>query len=99
VVAALFVLAFLAGCAFIAAYIGLEVGNSTIPKGGNGVVAAMRSNYALGTCLSIALLALGAGSIIWVRHLTPNIEIAEERHDLRSEPADRKSFKRDFAEG
>jgi ubiquinol-cytochrome c reductase iron-sulfur subunit len=99
IVAALFVLAFLAGCGFIAAYIGLEIGQSTIPKGANAVVAAMRSNYALGTCLSIALLALGAGSIIWVRHLTPNIEIAEERHDLRSAEEDRKAFKRDFAEG
>jgi len=99
VVAALFVLAFLAGCGFIAAYIGLEIGQSTIPKGANAVVAAMRSNYALGTCLAIALLALGAGSLIWVRHLTPNIEIAEERHDLRSAKEDRASFKRDFAEG
>jgi ubiquinol-cytochrome c reductase iron-sulfur subunit len=99
VVAALFVLAFLAGCGFIAAYIGLEVGNSTIPHGADAVVAAMRSNYALGTCLSIALLALGAGSIIWVRHLTPNIEIEEERHELASEPAERQAFKRDFAEG
>ena len=99
VVAALFVLAFLAGCGFIAAYIGLEIGQNTIPKGANAVVAAMRSNYALGTCLSIALLALGAGSIIWVRHLTPNIEIAEQRHDLRSADADRAGFKRDFAEG
>jgi ubiquinol-cytochrome c reductase iron-sulfur subunit len=99
IVAALFVLAFLAGCGFIAAYVGLEIGNTATPKGANAVVAAMRSNYALGTCLSIALLALGAGSIIWVRNLTPNIEIAEERHDLASEPKDRKAFKRDFAEG
>jgi ubiquinol-cytochrome c reductase iron-sulfur subunit len=99
IVAALFVLAFLAGCGFIAAYVGLEIGNTATPKGANAVVAAMRSNYALGTCLSIALLALGAGSIIWVRQLTPNIEIAEERHDLASEPKDREGFKRDFAEG
>ena len=99
IVGALFVLAFLAGCGFIAAYVGLEIGDSTIPHGASAVVAAMRSNYALGTCLSIALLALGAGSIIWVRHLTPNIEIAEERHELTSEPKDRKAFKRDFAEG
>jgi ubiquinol-cytochrome c reductase iron-sulfur subunit len=99
IVAALFVLAFLAGCGFIAAYVGLEIGTSTIPNGANPVVAAMRSNYALGTCLSIALLALGAGSIIWVRHLTPNVEIEEERHELRSAPEDRKAFKRDFAEG
>ena len=99
IVAVLFVIAFLAGVGFIAAYVSLEIGTSTIPRNANPVVAAMRSNYALGTALSVALLALGAGSLIWVRHLTPNIEIEEERHDLRSEPADRKAFQRTFAEG
>ena len=99
VVAALFILAFLAGCGFIAAYVGLEVGQSTIPKGANAVVAAFRSNLALGSCLSIALLALGIGSMIWVRHLTPNIEIEEQRHDMNSAPADRAAFQRSFAEG
>jgi ubiquinol-cytochrome c reductase iron-sulfur subunit len=99
VAAALFVLAFLAGCGFIAAYVGLEVGQATLPKGANAVVAALRSNMALGTSLTVALLALGAGSIIWVRHLTPDIEIEEQRHDLNSAPADRAAFKKDFAEG
>jgi quinol---cytochrome c reductase iron-sulfur subunit len=99
IAAALFVLAFLAGCGFIAAYVGLEVGVATLPKGANPVVAALRSNMALGSSLTIALLALGAGSIIWVRHLTPDVEIAEERHDLNSAPADRAAFKKDFAEG
>ena len=99
VVAALFVLAFLAGCGFIAAYIGLEVGSSTINKGANAVVAAARSNLALGSALAVALLALGAGSIIWVRHLTPDIEIEEERHDNASAPADRAAFQEEFAEG
>ena len=98
-VAALFVLAFFAGCGFIAAYVGLEVGQATIPKGANPVVAELRSNLALGTSLAVALLALGTGSIIWVRHLTPDIEIAEERHDLPSEPAVRKAFQKEFAEG
>jgi ubiquinol-cytochrome c reductase iron-sulfur subunit len=98
-VAALFVLAFLAGCGFIAAYIGLEVGQSTLPKGANTVVAALRSNLALGTSLTVALLALGTGSMIWVRHLTPDIEIEEERHDMNSAPADRAAFQQDFAEG
>jgi ubiquinol-cytochrome c reductase iron-sulfur subunit len=98
-VAVLFVIAFLAGVGFIAAYVALEIGVSTIPKGANPVVAVLRSNLALGTSLAIALLALGAGSIIWVRHLTPNIEIAEERHDLASDPEDRKAFQREFAEG
>jgi ubiquinol-cytochrome c reductase iron-sulfur subunit len=99
IVAALFILAFLAGCGFIAAYVGLEVGTATLPKGANTVVAALRSNLALGTSLAVALLALGTGSMIWVRHLTPNIEIEEERHDLPSAPADRATFQRSFAEG
>jgi ubiquinol-cytochrome c reductase iron-sulfur subunit len=99
VVAALFVLAFLAGCAFIVAYITLEVGTATINSGGDAVVAALRSNLALGSTLTVALLALGAGSMIWVRHLTPNIEIEEERHDLNSAPADRAAFQQEFAEG
>ena len=34
-----------------------------------------------------------------MRHLTPDIEIEEERHDLQSAPADRAAFKQDFAEG
>jgi ubiquinol-cytochrome c reductase iron-sulfur subunit len=96
VAAACFVLAFLAGVGFIAAYIGLEVGpNQT----GNAVVATLRSNLALGTSLAVALLALGTGSMIWVRHLTPNIETVEERHDLKSPPEDRAAFKKDFAVG
>jgi ubiquinol-cytochrome c reductase iron-sulfur subunit len=99
IVAVFFVIAFLAGVGFIAAYVGLEVGVGTIPKGANPVVAVLRSNLGLGTSLAVALLALGAGSLIWVRHLTPNIEIAEERHDLNSAPEDRKAFQREFAEG
>jgi ubiquinol-cytochrome c reductase iron-sulfur subunit len=98
-VAVLFVIAFLAGVGFIAAFIGLEVGGATIAKGANPVVAVARSNLALGSALAVALLALGTGSMIWVRHLTPNIEIVEQRHDLASEPEDRKAFKREFAEG
>jgi ubiquinol-cytochrome c reductase iron-sulfur subunit len=98
-VAALFLLAFVAGCGFIAAFVGLEVGSPNIPAGASAVDAAFRSNLALGLSLSVVLLALGAGSMIWVRHLTPNIEIAEERHDLQSSPADRAAFQKEFAEG
>src|SRR5499427_8151585 len=95
-VAALFVLAFIAGCGFIAAFVGLEVGGGT---SGNVVDAVFRSNLALGLTLSVALLAIAAGSIIWVRHLTPDIEIVEERHALASSPKDRAAFQETFAEG
>src|SRR5579872_6157179 len=83
VVAALFVLAFIAGCGFIAAYIGLEVG---------GIDSTLRSNLALGVSLSVALLGLGGGALIWVRHIMPDAEVIEERHDLRSTDAERAAF-------
>src|SRR6476646_1925679 len=52
VVAACFIIAFIAGCGFVAAYIGLGV--HTVDK-------TLRSNLALGTSLSVTLLALGLG--------------------------------------
>jgi ubiquinol-cytochrome c reductase iron-sulfur subunit len=99
VIAALFVLAALAGCGFIAAYVGLEVGGGRLPHGANVVDATFRSNLALGLSLAIALLALGTGSILWVRHLTPNIEAVEHRHDMRSSKEDRAKFEQFFAKG
>ena len=95
-VAACFVIAFLAGIGFLVAYTGLEVGPN---NGGNAVVAALRSNLALGSSLAVALLGLATGSMIWVRHLTPNIELEEQRHELKSEPEDRAAFKEYFATG
>jgi ubiquinol-cytochrome c reductase iron-sulfur subunit len=89
-VAFLFTLAFFAGCGFIAAYIGLRV---------HTVDDTLRSNLALGTSLSVTLLALGAGALIWVRHLMPDVEIEEERHDLRSDDADRQAFQETFKQG
>jgi ubiquinol-cytochrome c reductase iron-sulfur subunit len=90
VVAACFIIAFIAGCGFIAAYIGLGV---------HSVDKALRSNLALGTSLAVTLLALGLGMLLWVRHLMPDVEVIEERHELRSEPADRAAFKETFVQG
>jgi ubiquinol-cytochrome c reductase iron-sulfur subunit len=87
VVAALFVLAFLAGCGFIAAYIGLQV---------HSVDAVLRSNMALGVSLSVTLIALASGTLIWVRHLMPDVELEEERHEMRSTPQERAAFQ-DYA--
>jgi ubiquinol-cytochrome c reductase iron-sulfur subunit len=89
-VAACFILAFLAGCGFIAAYVGLEV---------HSVDAVLRSNLALGTSLSVALLGFGLGSIIYVRHVMPDVEIEEERHDMRSTPEARQEFQEYAVEG
>ena len=90
IVAACFLLAFIAGCGFIAAYIGLEV---------HSLDAVFRSNLALGLSLSVALLGLGFGAIIWVRHIMPDFEMTEERHDMRSTDAERAAFGEYFKEG
>jgi quinol---cytochrome c reductase iron-sulfur subunit len=89
-VAAFFLLAFIAGCGFIAAYVGLGV---------HSVDKVLRSNLALGLSLSVALLGLGAGALIWVRHLMPDAEMVEERHEMRSSDADRAAFGEYFEEG
>jgi ubiquinol-cytochrome c reductase iron-sulfur subunit len=90
VVVASFTLAFLAGCGFIAAYVGLGV--HTVDK-------TLRSNLWLGVSLSITLLALGLGALIWVRHLMPNVEVTQERHDLRSPEDERQATEAYFKEG
>jgi len=90
IVAACFTFAFIAGCGFIAAYVGLGV--HTVDK-------TLRSNLALGTSLALALLSLGLGALIWVRHLMPDAEIVEERHDLRSDEKDRQEFEATFKQG
>jgi ubiquinol-cytochrome c reductase iron-sulfur subunit len=90
VVATSFLVAFLAGCGFVAAYVGLEV---------HSVDAVFRSNLALGLSLSVALLGLGFGALIWVRHLMPDVETEEERHELRSAPEERAAFQQYAIEG
>jgi ubiquinol-cytochrome c reductase iron-sulfur subunit len=89
IVAFCFLLAFIAGCGFIAAYVGLEV---------HSVDSTLRSNLALGLSLSVALLGLGTGAIIWVRQLMPDGELTEIRHPPRSSDKDREAFAEYFAE-
>jgi ubiquinol-cytochrome c reductase iron-sulfur subunit len=90
IVAALFVLSMLASIGFIAAYVGLEV---------HSVDATLRSNLALGLSMGIAFMAIGAGVVIWVRSIMPDVEQVEERHTLASAPEDRKAFEKTFDEG
>jgi ubiquinol-cytochrome c reductase iron-sulfur subunit len=90
VVAALFILAMLAGLAFLVLYSTIGVGSIT---------DVLHSNLALGGSLSIVFLALGAGATLWVRHLMPEVERTEERHLMRSTDADRAAFEETFNEG
>jgi len=90
VVVACFLLTFIAGCGFVAAYVGLGV--HTVDK-------TLRSNLALGFSMSVMFLALGLGALIWVRHLMPNVEVTQQRHDLRSDEKERQATEAYFKEG
>ena len=99
IIAGCFTFAFIAGCGFIAAYIGLETGSNRLGRGDSVVDAALRSNVALGLSLAVTLISLGLGALLWVRYLMPDVEVVEERHDLRSDPKDREAFEEYFKEG
>src|SRR5262250_3082359 len=90
VVAAFFILSALASIGFIAAYVGLEV---------HSVDATLRSNLALGLSMSVAFLAVGAGVVIWVRNIMPDVEQVEERHTLASSEPEREAFTKTFTDG
>jgi ubiquinol-cytochrome c reductase iron-sulfur subunit len=89
-VAALFLLAMVAGFAFIVLYSTIGVGSIT---------KVLHSNLALGGSLSVVFLALGIGATIWVRQLMPAVEWTEERHPMRSTPQEREAFEQTFEEG
>jgi ubiquinol-cytochrome c reductase iron-sulfur subunit len=90
VVATLFLLAMVAGIAFIAAYVIVPV---------HSPVNVQHSNLALGATLGLALLFLAAGVTIWVRSVMPDVELTESRKPLRSSPDDRAAFEQTFDEG
>ena len=98
IVSTLFLIAFIAGCGFIAAYVGLEVGGDRLPPGANAVDAVFRSNLALGLSLSVVMLGLGFGALLWVRQLMPDAELTEIRHAPRSSAEERQEFAEYFSE-
>jgi ubiquinol-cytochrome c reductase iron-sulfur subunit len=95
VAAILFLISALASVGFVAAYVSLEIGN----KNGDVVDATLRSNLALGSAMSLAMLAIGVGMVIWVRYIMPPVELSEDRHPMASSPEDRAAFAETFIEG
>ena len=57
------------------------------------------SNFWIGTCLGVALFAIGAGAIQWAKKLMPDIEIVEDRHEIRSPDSERKMLVDTFNSG
>jgi ubiquinol-cytochrome c reductase iron-sulfur subunit len=89
-VAACFIIAGLAGLAFLVFY-------GTI--GVDSLTGALHSNLALGSSMALMFLLLGIGATLWVRHLMPTVELTEQRHPMASTPQEREAFKETFAEG
>lgn len=89
-VAMCFLVSALATVGFIACYIVLGIHT---PNYG----AAL--NYTLGITLGVALLALGAGLVLWGKGLIPKEYAVQDRHDGASPPAERAAMEEDFLAG
>ena len=85
-VAGLFGLATLAAIGFIVSYFVFHIGEHPDTIGNLGA-----SNLALGLCLAVTLLGMGAGMIQWARKLMADHEIVEMRHTASSPPEDRQA--------
>ncbi|MDH2424568.1 Rieske 2Fe-2S domain-containing protein [Sphaerisporangium sp. TRM90804] len=88
--ALLFLVAFLAGVGFVAAYVIFQVGS---------IDKVATSNMALGGTLAVALLALAAGIVVWVRMMMPKYSLVQERHTMASPPAVREEIGATFLQG
>lgn len=95
VVATFFLIAFAASVAFIAAY----VWSGSNPGGMHGIDETLRSNYALGTAMTVSFLAMAAGVTIWVRRLMTSQQIVQQRGELVSSAEDRAVFAANFQQG
>jgi ubiquinol-cytochrome c reductase iron-sulfur subunit len=89
-VAACFIIAALAGFAFLVFYGTIGVGSIT---------NVLHSNLALGGSMALMFLLLGIGATLWVRHLMPTVELTEQRHRMASTPQERTAFKETFQQG
>ncbi|HUQ00626.1 MAG TPA: hypothetical protein VM093_09225, partial [Aeromicrobium sp.] len=85
-----FAVTFLAGIAFIISYVYFQVGS---PES-TGV-----SNLALGSTLTLALLGLACGIVVWVRTIMPKYSLVQERHPMVSAEDDREYVAETFVQG
>ncbi|MBG0816265.1 ubiquinol-cytochrome c reductase iron-sulfur subunit [Planomonospora sp. ID82291] len=85
-----FLLAFLAGIAFIVSYVAFQVGD---------LDSAATSNLALGSSLTVALLALASGIVVWVRMVMPKYKLVQERHAMASDGETRSYVGETFLQG
>ena len=95
-VATMFGLSMLATLVFLVGYFAIP-DDATFFFPGIGQVSAL--NTVLGLGAGFSLLLIGLGVIHWAKTLMPDVEVAEERHELRSADADRAAAVQVFADG
>ncbi|GII76048.1 cytochrome bc1 complex Rieske iron-sulfur subunit [Sphaerisporangium rufum] len=86
----LFVVAFLAAVAFVASYVIFQVGDIT---------RTQTSNLALGGSLTVALLSLAAGLVVWVRLIMPKYNLVQQRHSMSTDAPVREEISETFLRG
>jgi ubiquinol-cytochrome c reductase iron-sulfur subunit len=57
------------------------------------------SNALVGTCWGLAIFFIGIGAIHWAKKLMPDVEVVEDRHEMRSSDEDRDDVARIFEVG
>jgi ubiquinol-cytochrome c reductase iron-sulfur subunit len=92
VVASFFMLTFVAGVAFMFFY-------GWWPGTAGTLNRAERSNYFLGSAMTLAFLGLAIGMTIWVRQLMTSKEIIVDRGTLATDPEDRAVFNEYLMQG
>ncbi|MGI5270659.1 Rieske 2Fe-2S domain-containing protein [Nonomuraea sp. CA-218870] len=89
-VALCFLITFLAGIAFLVSYVVFQVGDPD---------ATGTSNLALGSSLTVAVLAMAVGIVVWVRQIMPKYALVQERHEMVSGGDAREVVADTFVEG
>lgn len=90
IVALCFTVTFLSAIAFIIFYVQLQVGS---PE------ATGLSNLALGGTLTLALLGLAVGIVIWVRQIMPKYNLVQERHAMATDEGTKDEVAQTFLRG
>jgi ubiquinol-cytochrome c reductase iron-sulfur subunit len=90
IVALCFMITFLAGIAFLISYVVFQVGS---PE------STGTSTLALGGTLTLALLGLAVGIVVWVRMIMPKYSLIQERHPMVSAEDDREYVAETFVQG
>ncbi|MBG0829341.1 Rieske 2Fe-2S domain-containing protein [Planomonospora sp. ID67723] len=85
-----FTITLLSGIAFIVSYVAFQV---------HGVESAGISNVALGGSLTLALLSLASGLVVWVRMIMPKYTLVQERHLMASDGGTRSYVGETFLQG